>query len=102
MEQRHCPVQHLVPEKAAHNRLRLRLWRFWLHPANDRQPPKRHIRLSVVPAEWPAIADALTVGQRQPHVVIAARSNSRELLFGYSDNREWHVVQFNRAADHIA
>ena len=44
----------------------------------------------------------MRVGERQPHVVIAAGSNSGESRLGYADNREWDVVQFYGAPDGIA
>ena len=55
-----------------------------------------------LPAHGTAGTHACAVGERQPNVVIAARSNPGESLFGYADNREGDIVQFNRAADYVA
>src|SRR4029077_5028195 len=61
--------------------------------------PVTHVTLTVFPAH--RIGNALRVGERQPNVVIAARSNSGESLFGYAGDREWDAVQLNRAADYV-
>jgi hypothetical protein len=92
MENRYRAVQHLVAEQAAHNRLCLCARRSWLDPPQDRQPPEGRIRLAVLPPEGTAGGDAFTVGKGQPNVVIAARSNSRESLFGYTRNRKCNAV----------
>ncbi len=100
MEKRDGAVKHFIAEDAARCRLRLRKLCSGFEPTDNREPPVTHVALTVLPAH--GIGNALRVGERQPNIVIAARRNPGESLFGYPDNREWDVVQFNRVADYLA
>jgi len=100
MEKRDGSVQHFISEKPAHRRLRLRERCSRFQPADNRQPPVAHVARTVSPEHW--IGGALPVGERQPNIVIAPRSNSGESLLGDANNREGNVIQFNRAPYHVA
>src|SRR4029077_19859668 len=93
-------MNHFVEEEAADRGLRLRKLCCGFEPADNREPPVTHVPRTVLPED--GIANTLRVGERQPNIVIAARSNSGESLLGYADNREGDAVQFNRTADHVA
>ena len=93
-------MEHFVAKEATDNRLRLCNLCSGFEPANNREPPITHIARTVLPAH--GLSNPLRVGERQPNVVIAARSNSGESLFGCSDNRERDVIQFNGAANYVA
>src|SRR5213075_1408975 len=100
MEKRYGAVKHFISEEAAHWSLRLRKLCSGFEPADNREPPVTDVVRTVLPAH--GISNTLRVGERQPNIVIASRSNPGESLFGHADNRECNVVQFNRSADHIA
>src|SRR5437879_8504571 len=98
MEKRDGSVEHFIAEDAAHRRLRLGDRRSGFEPADNRQTPVTHIARTAFIA---GIANTMCVGDRQPNIVIAARSDSSESLFGYADNRERDIVQFNPMADYV-
>src|SRR5438132_1358531 len=100
MEKRNRTVKHFISEQPANRRLRLRERCPWFESADNREPPVTHVARTVSPAQ--GVGDTLRVGERQPNIVIAPRSNSRKSLFGYADNRKRNVVQFNRMADNVA
>src|SRR5438309_12015194 len=100
MEEQNRAVKHFISEEAAHRSLRLRKLCSGFEPTNDREPPVTHVARTVLPAH--GIGNPLRVGERQPNIVIASRSNPGESLFGHANNREWEAIQFNRSADHIA
>src|SRR6202140_2830253 len=97
MEERNRAVKHFISEEAAHRRLGWRKLGSSFDPSDNREPPVTHVARAVLPAHW--IGNTLRVGERQPNIIIAARSNSGESLFSYADNRKWDIVQFDRMAD---
>ena len=90
MEKRYGAVKHFISEEAAHWSLRLRKLCSGFEPADNREPPVTDVVRTVLPAH--GIGKTLRVGERQPNIVIAPRSNSGESLFGHADNREWHAI----------
>jgi len=73
---------------------------FGFQTSDNGEPPVSDVALTIFPT--PGIGNALRVGEWQPDVVVAAGRNAHEALFGYADNREGDVVQFNRAAEDVA
>ena len=100
MEKRHRTVKHFISEQSANRRLRLRDRCLRFESADDREPPVTHVARAVSPKH--RIGNALPIGQRQPNIVITARSNPGESLLDDADNREGNVIQFKRAPYHVA
>src|SRR5260370_38460195 len=100
MKERNGSVKHCISEEAAPHRLRRSNLCSGFKPTDDREPPVTRVARTVLPAH--GIGNPLRVGEREPNIVITARSNSGESLFAYPDNREWDAVQFNRVTDYVA
>ena len=100
MEKRHRTVKHFISEQSANRRLRLRDRCLRFESADDREPPVTHVARAVSPKH--RIGNALPIGQRQPNIVITARSNPGESLLDDADNREGNVIQFKCAPYHVA
>src|ERR1700747_1825028 len=100
MEKRNRSVKHFISEEPAHRRLRRSKLCSGFQPTDNRQPPGTHVGGTVLPEH--EIGNTLRVGERQPDIVITARSTPGESPVGDADNREGNVIQFNGAPYHVA